>query len=101
MTTIEWLMMGAFIAGLGLSGWKVYVFIPNKPLADDDTTPESIATLEKIMLASNRDGITEEELFEKMVLHPEFDTQHFWRFNLNRLQHLIRIHRLKEPDFRL
>lgn len=101
MSTIQWLMMGAFIASLGLSAWKVYAFIPNKPLSDDDTTPQSVAILEKIMLECNRDTLTEEELFEKMVLHPKFDTHHFWRFNLNRLQQLIRHHRLKEPDFRL
>lgn len=92
--------MGAFVAGLGLSAWKVTIFLPTKPLHDDDTTPESIATLEKIMIECNRDKITEEELFEKMVIHPEFDTHHFWRFNLNRLHHLIQNYRLKNSNFR-
>lgn len=100
MSTVEWLMMGAFIAGLGLSGWKVYAFIPSKPLADDDTTPESIATLEKLMLVSNNDGLTEEELFDKILTHPDFNKAHFWRFNPNRLRHLIQDYRLKDPSFR-
>jgi hypothetical protein len=101
LKTIEWLMMLAFIAGLGLSTWKIYYFLPSKPLEDDDTTSSSIEALEKIMIESNRDGITEEELFEKMRNHPEFDTKHFWRFNPNRLRHLIQSYRLKEPNFRL
>lgn len=92
--------MGAFVAGLGLSAWKVYVFLPTKPLHDDDTTPQSIETLEKIMIDCNSVEITEEELFKKMLLHPEFDTHHFWRFNPNRLRHLINNYRLKDPSFR-
>jgi len=93
-------MLGAFLAGLGLSAWKVYVFLPTKPLHDDDTTVRSVKTLEKIMIDCNSDGSTEEELFEKILIHPEFDSQHFWRFNPNRLRHLIDNYRLKNPSFR-
>lgn len=93
--------MLAFAGGLVLTLYKVYLFLPQKPLEDDDTTSSSIEALEKIMVESNRDGITEEELFEKMRNHPEFDTKHFWRFNPNRLRHLIDNYRLKEPNFRL
>jgi len=46
------------------------------------------------------DGITEEKLFEKMLAHPDFNTQHFWRFNPNRLCHLINNYCLKNPNFR-
>jgi len=99
-TMIEWMMMGSFVAGLGLSLWKVYAFIPNTPLSDDDTTPESVKLLHKIMLESQHPSLTEEELYEKMRLHPEFDPKHFWRFNPNRLRHLIEHHRMKEPEFR-
>ena len=101
MKTIEWLMMLAFISGLGIGLWKVYAFLPSKPLEDDDTTSSSIEALEKIMVESNTPDMTEEELFEKMRNHPEFDTKHFWRFNPNRLRHLIQDYRLKEPNFRL
>lgn len=100
MTTIEWLMIGAFIAGFGLSGWKVYAFLPDKPLQDDDTTLQAVEILEKIMIESNSNGMSEEKLFEKMLIHPDFNKDHFWRFNPNRLRHLIQDYRLKDPNFR-
>jgi len=100
---IEWIMMGAFIVALGLSVWKLYYFFPTKPLADDDTTPESIAQLEHIMIsvALSHPNIDEESLFHKMTEHPEFDPKHYWRFNQNRLRHLIEHYRTKEPNFHL
>lgn len=101
MKTIEWVMMAAFIGGLALSLYKVYLFLPQKPLADDDTTPESVALLERIMVESNQAEMSEEALYEQMLTHPEFDPKHFWRFNENRLRHLIEHYRLKEPSFRL
>ena len=94
-------MMAAFIGGLALSLYKVYLFLPQKALADDDTTPESVALLEQIMVDSNQEGMSEEALYEQMLTHPEFDPKHFWRFNENRLRHLIAHYRLKEPNFRL
>ena len=101
MKTIEWVMMVSFIGALVLSFYKLYLFFPKTPLADDDTTPESVSLLEKIMIESNQKGISEETLYEKMLDHPEFDAKHFWRFNTNRLRHLIENYRLKEPNFRL
>lgn len=101
MKTIEWIMMAAFIGGLALSLYKVYLFLPQKPLADDDTTPESVELLERIMVESNQAGMSGEELYEQMLKHPEFDPKHFWRFNENRLHQLIAHYRLKEPNFRL
>jgi hypothetical protein len=101
MKTIELIMMLAFAGGLVLTLYKVYLFLPQKPLADDDTTPESIALLEKIMVESNQENMSDEILYETMLNHPEFDPKHFWRFNLNRLRHLIEHYRLKEPNFRL
>ncbi|MDD5717225.1 MAG: hypothetical protein PHW64_05420 [Sulfuricurvum sp.] len=99
---IEWMMMGAFIAGLGLSVWKLYYFFPTKRLPDDDTTPESVDLLERIMVETehNFPGLTDEELYRKMIEHPEFDPNHFWRFNPNRLIHLTAHYRFKEPNFR-
>ena len=94
-------MFAAFIAALALSAWKVYLFLPSKPLHDDDTTAASVQLLERIMLECNNDKMSEAELFEKMLLHPEFDPQHFWRFNLNRLRHLIQNYRLNNQNFRL
>lgn len=100
---IEWIMMGAFIAALGLSVWKLYLFFPTKRLSDDDTTPESVELLERIMVECDRafPESDEETLFQKMVQHADYDPQHFWRFNQNRLRHLIAQYRLKNPAYRL
>ncbi|MGZ5207545.1 MAG: hypothetical protein ACXWB0_00840 [Sulfuricurvum sp.] len=100
---IEWLMMGAFIAGIGLAAWKLYYFFPSKRLADDDTTPESVELLERIMVETNRvyPSLSNEDLYQKMTEHPLFDPKHFWRFNQNRLHQFIAHYRLKEPSFRL
>lgn len=103
MKTIELIMMVAFIGGLAISLYKVYLFLPQKPLADDDTTPESVALLERIMVECNNahSHLDEESLFQMMSAHHDFDPKHFWRFNENRLRHLIEHYRLKEPNFRL
>jgi hypothetical protein len=100
---IKWMMMGAFIAGLALSLYKLYLFLPQKPLADDDTTPESVELLERIMVECNNTHphLDEESLYQMMTKHHEFDPKHFWRFNENRLRHLIEHYRLKEPNFRI
>ena len=102
MKTIELIMMLAFAGGLVLTLYKVYLFLPQKPLADDDTTPESVETLERIMVECNSShpNLDEESLFQLMCEHREFDHKHFWRFNENRLRHLIEHYRRKEPDFR-
>lgn len=99
---IEWIMMGSFAAALGLSVWKLYYFFPTKPLADDDTTPESVELLERIMVECDtaHAHLDEESLFQMMSKHHDFDANHFWRFNENRLRHLIEHYRLKEPNFR-
>lgn len=102
LKTVELIMMLAFASGLVLMLYKVYLFLPQKPLADDDTTPESIETLERIMVECNNANkhLDEESLFQMMTKHHDFDPKHFWRFNENRLRHLITHYRLKEPNFR-
>lgn len=101
MKPIEWIMMAAFVGGLGLAFWKLYLFFPKTPLADDDTTPESVELLERIMVESYREGISHSELYQAMQSHRDFDPKHFWRFNENRLRHLIEHYRFKDPNFRL
>lgn len=103
MKPIELIMMLAFAGGLVLTLYKVYLFLPQKPLVDDDTTPESVELLERIMVECNNahEHLDEESLFQMMSAHHEFDPKHFWRFNENRLKQLIAHYRLKEPDFRL
>ena len=102
MDIIQWIMLGAFISAVGLSILKLYVFFPNKPLLDDDTTPQSIEKLQHIMVECDRSNphLDEEDLFQKIIENPSFDSTFFWRFNLNRLRHLIEDYRLKEPNFR-
>jgi len=95
-------MLAAFISALALSVLKMYLFFPSKPLVDDDTTPQSIEKLQRIMVECDRTNphLDEEDLFQKIIEHPSFDPTFFWRFNLNRLRHLVEDYRLKEPNFR-
>lgn len=95
-------MLGSFVAGLILTVWKLYAFLPIRRLADDDTTPDSVQLLERIMRECDRNepGLDDETLFQRMTSHPAFDSTHFWRFNPNRLRHLIEHCRFKDPDFR-
>lgn len=90
--------MIAFILALVFSGWKLYAFMPNKPLRDDDTTARSVQELKSIMYEVIRTGELEEEIiFTKMKDHPKFDQKHFWRFNHNRLKQLLERHYLENP----
>ena len=99
MTNIEIGMMVAFILAVGLSGWKLYAFMPNKPLVDDDTNQDSTQTLKQIMYESISEGVLEEEsLVEQMKNHPLFEKEHFWRFNLNRLRQLLASHYIEHPE---
>lgn len=102
MEMIQWIMLSAFIGAVGLSVLKLSVFFPNKPLLDDDTTPQAVETLQRIMVECDRlhPNLDEEKLFQKMIEHSDFDSAFFWRFNLNRLRHLIKDYRLKDPHFR-
>lgn len=98
MTTIETVMMTAFIMALVFSAWKLYAFMPNKPLKDDDTTERSVQELKSIMYDVIRTGALEEEVIvAKMKDHPKFDREHFWRFNHNRLKQLLERHYLENP----
>jgi len=101
MTTIEIIMMIAFVLTMIFSGWKLYAFMPTKALQDDDTTPDSKEDLKKIMYAVIREGeVQEETLLDKMKEHPSFDKKHFWRFNQNRLRQLLQSHYLEYPGHR-
>ena len=73
--------------------WKIYAFLPNKELADDDTTPESQEELLKIIkkyMPKNDETIDLKELFKKVKNDESFDKKHFWRFNQNKLNQLVR-----------
>ena len=92
------LMMIFFIISLIVSISKIYAFLPNEQLADDDTTKESQEELLNLMLQviKNSDGkLSVDALFERIVNHKEFDSSHYWRFNLNRLNQLLQQYYLK------
>lgn len=103
MSNIEWIMMAAFILALGLSLWKLYAFLPNEPLSDDDTTPEALDTLTAIMidtivtLYEREQALELDAIFEAMQTHEHFDAEHFWRFNVNKLNNLIVRYFLHHP----
>lgn len=91
-------MMVAFVLALLFSGWKLYAFMPNRPLDDDDKTASSEDELKTIMYEVIHAGETEEEqILTKMKTHPGFDHEHFWRFNHNRLRQLLDRHFLDNP----
>lgn len=85
------LMMFFFLLFLIISMWKISAFLPNKVLADDDTTEASHEQLLQIMLKTirNNKNLSEKKLFELMKEDEEFDKRHFWRFNENKLKQLL------------
>jgi hypothetical protein len=96
-------MMGAFILALGLSIWKLYAFLPHEELPDDDTTEEALEKLTAVMvkvvveLGTHEKELSMQTLFEAMQSHPDFDSEHFWRFNPNKLNNLIIRYFAKHP----
>lgn len=93
-------MMIAFIVFTILGMWKIYAFLPNKQLADDDTTYDSYLELEEIMLDVLKlckeapDLLT---LHKMMCAHEQFDQEHFWRFNPNKLNQLLNKYFILNP----
>jgi len=99
VTNIEIGMMVAFILALVFSGWKLYAFMPKEPLKDDDTNSTATYELKMMMYKHIKNGVLEEELLlVEMQNDPEFDKEHFWRFNLNRLRQLLQSHYIENPD---
>jgi len=97
---IQTLMMVFFIIFLIISIWKIYAFLPNEQLKDDDTTKESQDELIDLMLniiLQNSGKISVAELYEQMSNHDNFDKKHYWRFNQNRLNHLLGLYYVKYP----
>lgn len=85
-------MMIFFILSLVLSIWKIYAFLPNKELEDDDKTKNATKELTKLMLSvikKNQGNMSDKELFHAMKNSPRFNEKKFWRFNLNRLKQLL------------
>jgi len=97
--TSTWMMI-FFIIILIVSIWKIYAFLPNEELADDDTTEESKQDLTNIMLNTikNSDGkLSVDELLVKFEESEEFDSERYWRFNKNRLNQLLNTYYVEHP----
>ena len=94
------LMMIFFVLFFVISMYKIYAFLPNKQLADDDTTKESQKELTKLMLhviKSNNKNLSVKELFLKIKSDDSFNKEHYWRFNQNRLNQLLNHYYLQNP----
>lgn len=94
-------MMAAFLIALWVSIWKVYKFMPTKELSDDDTTSQAQTELMdlilKIIKGSNGE-LSEKELLDMVLQDEDFNKEHFWRFNENKLKQLLHVHYTKNPD---
>ncbi len=94
------LMLFFFLISFILSIWKIYLFLPNKQLADDDRTKESQDELLNITLhvikSKGRD-LSVEELFDMIRESENFDKKRYWRFNKNRLNQILSSYYLKYP----
>ena len=86
------LMMIFFILSFIISMWKIYPFLQTRTLNDDDTTPEAQEELLKIIskhLDKNINDINTKDLLEKIQTDEDFDKEHFWRFNENKLKQIL------------
>jgi len=93
-------MMIFFILFMVVGMWKVYVFLPNKQLEDDDKTKEAQDELIKVMLdvIKKKEGkLNSQELFLAMQEDENFDSKLFWRFNHNRLNQLLNQYYIENP----
>jgi hypothetical protein len=98
--SIDTWMLLFFVLFLVISLWKISAFFSNKPLDDDDTTQEANEILEQLMLAviiKHEGTLNEKELCMAMKEESTFDTKRFWRFNENRLRHMLKYYYLKNP----
>jgi len=94
------LMLIFFVILLVISIWKIYAFLPNKPLEDDDTTEGAQEELILVMLNTikNRNkNISIDELYVYMIENEDFNKEKFWRFNKNRLNKLLESYYIKNP----
>ncbi|MDD2789913.1 MAG: hypothetical protein PHU40_04525 [Sulfurimonas sp.] len=92
------LMLLFFLLLLAVSIWKISAFLPNKPLADDDSSKESNEELLHLILkviAQNNGKMDSLELFKQIQEDEDFDSKRFWRFNQNRVNQLLQSYYLQ------
>ncbi len=99
--TSTWMMI-FFIIALVISIWKIYAFLPNKQLADDDTTDAAQEELTSIILKTiqknNGQITTLDNLYINMIKDEDFNKEKFWRFNVNKLKKLLELYYLQNPQ---
>ncbi|MFK5938401.1 MAG: hypothetical protein QM497_08395 [Sulfurimonas sp.] len=94
-------MMVAFVAFMIAGIWKIYAFLPTKVLADDDRKEEAEHELLALMLhviKMNEGNLTPKELFFAIQEDEGFNSKLFWRFNHNRLNQLLQMYYIKNPN---
>ena len=80
--------------------WKVYPFLSNKQLHDDDKTQEAHDELIRLMLKviyEKKGNLNNQELFLAIQEDDDFDSKLFWRFNHNRLNQLLNHYYTENP----
>jgi hypothetical protein len=94
-----WMML-FFILFMIAGIWKIYAFLPNKQLEDDDKTQEASYELRRLMLKIIREKegkLSSQELFLAITENESFDSKLFWRFNQNRLNQLLNQYFIEHP----
>jgi type VI protein secretion system component VasK len=100
ISTSTWMLV-FFVIFLVLSIWKIWAFLPNKQLEDDDRTQEAQKELVALMLGvikKTEGKLNAKELFVKMQEDPNFNSELFWRFNHNRLNQLLKSYYAQHPQ---
>ena len=100
ISTSTWMFI-FFVIFLVLSIWKIWAFLPNKQLADDDKTQEAEHELELLMIKvilENKGMLNTKDLFIKMQEDKDFNSELFWRFNHNRLNQLLKKYYIQNPQ---
>jgi len=98
LDTSTWMMI-AFVAGMILSIWKMYPFLVNRTLEDDDRGEDTHNLLVHIMydvLKDFKETPTLNKLYDAMKEHEDFDEKKLWRFNPNKLQQLLNRHYIEK-----
>lgn len=100
LDTSTWMMI-FFVISLVASIWKIYAFLPNKALEDDDTTDEATINLTNLMLNSikrKNGNLDIDELYISMQEDEDFNSEKYWRFNRNKLKQLLNLYYANNPE---
>jgi len=95
-------MMIAFVSLLTVSIWKIYDFLPNKQLADDDTTDNAQEELLRIVLNTIKkdkgESKTVDELYTRVLINEDFNKEKYWRFSAYKLKKILDLYYLQHPE---